>query len=77
MHHATLLRYVGVDLGNPRYDRFAELFGARGYYVEHPDQIGEAMLAALGCGRPAVIEIPIDPDEFPAPATAAGRRREG
>ena len=25
------------------------------------------------CGKPAVIEIPIDPDEFPAPATATRR----
>ncbi len=70
-------RYVGVDLGNPRYDRYAELFGARGYHVAEPDQIGDAVRAALGCGKPAVIEIPIDPDEFPAPATEAGRRREG
>jgi acetolactate synthase-1/2/3 large subunit/sulfoacetaldehyde acetyltransferase len=75
--HFYNARYVGVDLGNPRYDRFAELFGARGYYVEQPDQIGDAMRAALGCGSPAVVEIPIDPDEFPAPATVAGRRRDG
>jgi acetolactate synthase-1/2/3 large subunit/sulfoacetaldehyde acetyltransferase len=70
-------RYVGVDIGNPRYDRYAELFGARGYYVEHPDQVGEAVRAALGCGQPAIVEVPIDPDEFPVPATAPGRRRDG
>jgi thiamine pyrophosphate-dependent acetolactate synthase large subunit-like protein len=67
-------RYVGADLGNPRFDRYAELFGARGYYVERPEAIGEVMRAALAAGRPAVVEIPIDPDELPAPATAAGRR---
>jgi acetolactate synthase-1/2/3 large subunit/sulfoacetaldehyde acetyltransferase len=70
-------RYVGVDIGNPRYDRFAELFGARGYYVEHPDQVGEAVRAALGCGQPAIVEVPVDPDEFPVPATTPGRRRDG
>jgi acetolactate synthase-1/2/3 large subunit/sulfoacetaldehyde acetyltransferase len=69
-------RYVGVDLGNPRFDRYAELFGARGYRVEHPDQIGDAVRAALRGGAPAVVEVPIDPDELPAPATAPGRRRE-
>ena len=69
-------RYVGTDIGNPRYDRYAELFGARGYYVERPDQIGDAVRAALGAGQPAIVEIPIDPDEFPVPATAA-RRRDG
>ena len=44
-------RYVGVDIGNPRYDRYAELFGARGYYVERPDQIGDAVQAALRGGQ--------------------------
>lgn len=66
-------RYVGADIGNPRYDQYAELFGAKGYYVEHPDQIGDVMTEALQCGKPAVIEVPIDPDEFPVPAT--GERR--
>ena len=66
-------RYIGADIGNPRYDKYAELFGAQGYYIEHPDQIGDAVLAAFTCGKPAVIEIPIDPDEFPVPATAVRR----
>jgi acetolactate synthase-1/2/3 large subunit/sulfoacetaldehyde acetyltransferase len=71
--HFYQARYVGADIGNPRYDKYAELFGAKGYYVQHPDQIGDAMLEALHCGKPAVIEIPIDPEEFPAPATAVRR----
>ena len=66
-------RYVGADIGNPRYDQYAELFGAKGYYVEHPDQIGDAISDAFQCGKPAVVEVPIDPDEFPTPATG-GRR---
>jgi acetolactate synthase-1/2/3 large subunit/sulfoacetaldehyde acetyltransferase len=66
-------RYIGADIGNPRYDKFAELFGAQGYYIDHPDQIGDAVRAAFACGKPAVIEIPIDPDEFPVPATAVRR----
>jgi acetolactate synthase-1/2/3 large subunit/sulfoacetaldehyde acetyltransferase len=66
-------RYVGADIGNPRYDQYAELFGAKGYYVEHADQVGDVMLDAFQCGKPAVVEIPIDPDEFPVPATASQR----
>ncbi len=66
-------RYIGCDIGNPRFDELARLFGAAGYYVEHPDQIGDALRAAFGAGKPAVIEIPIDPEEFPTPATAARR----
>jgi acetolactate synthase-1/2/3 large subunit/sulfoacetaldehyde acetyltransferase len=67
-------RYIGADIGNPRYDKYADLFGAQGFYVEHPDQIGDTILAAFQCGKPAVVEIPIDPDEFPTPATAVRRR---
>ncbi len=67
-------RYVGADIGNPRYDQYATLFGAQGYYAEHPDQIGDMVKEALQCGKPAIVEIPIDPDEFPVPATMARRK---
>jgi thiamine pyrophosphate-dependent acetolactate synthase large subunit-like protein len=63
-------RYIGCDIGNPRYDQYAQLFGAAGYYVDHADQVGDALQAALRSGKPAVIEIPIDPDEFPTPVQA-------
>jgi acetolactate synthase-1/2/3 large subunit/sulfoacetaldehyde acetyltransferase len=66
-------RYIGCDIGNPRYDQFARLFGAAGYYVEHPDQVGDAVKKALAENTPAVIEIPIDPDEFPTPVAAVRR----
>ena len=67
-------RYIGCDIGNPRYDEYARLFGAAGFYVEHPDQVGDAMKQALNAGKPAIVEIPIDPDEFPTPATQARKR---
>jgi thiamine pyrophosphate-dependent acetolactate synthase large subunit-like protein len=66
-------RYIGCDIGNPRYDAYARLFGAEGYYVEHPDQVGDAVTAAFACGKPAIVEIPIDPDEFPVPVAAVTR----
>lgn len=68
-------RYIGTDITNPRFDKYAGLFGAEGHYVEHPDQIGDAVTAALRGNRPAVIEVPIDPDELPEPATEARRPR--
>jgi len=70
-------RYIGCDIGNPRYDQFARLFGAEGYYVEHPDQVGDAITAALRSGKPAIVEIPIDPEEFPTPATAVRKEKAG
>jgi thiamine pyrophosphate-dependent acetolactate synthase large subunit-like protein len=67
-------RYIGCDIGNPRYDEYARLFGAEGYYVEHPDQVGDVMQAAFRAGKPAIVEIPIDPEEFPVPATSPRQR---
>jgi thiamine pyrophosphate-dependent acetolactate synthase large subunit-like protein len=63
-------RYIGCDIGNPRYDELARLFGAAGFYVEHPDQVGDVVKAAFAAGAPAIIEVPIDPDELPTPAAA-------
>ena len=64
-------RYVGADTVNPRYDKYAELFGGNGFYVENPGDIGDLFLAALKAEGPSIIEIPIDPDEMPRPARLA------
>ena len=66
--HAFNERYVGADISNPRFDRYAELFGGTGFYVERPEEIGDAFLEALQVDGPSIIEIPIDPDEMPRPA---------
>jgi acetolactate synthase-1/2/3 large subunit/sulfoacetaldehyde acetyltransferase len=60
-------RYVGADLTNPRFDKFAELFGARGFYVERPGDIGAAVEAALKADVPSIIEIPVDPEALEQP----------
>ena len=64
-------RYVGADTNNPRYDRYAELFGGHGFYVERPEDIGDAFMSALNADGPTIIEIPTDPDEMPRPARLA------
>jgi acetolactate synthase-1/2/3 large subunit/sulfoacetaldehyde acetyltransferase len=61
-------RYVGADLTNPRFDKFAELFGARGFYVERPGDIGDAVKEALKAEMPSIIEIPVDPEALEQPA---------
>jgi acetolactate synthase I/II/III large subunit len=55
-------RYIGADLTNPPYDKVAELFGAKGYRVDNPEQAGAAIEQALGCGKPAVVDIQMDPN---------------
>ena len=64
-------RYVGADTSNPRFDAYAELFGGKGFYVERPEDIGNAFLEALETDGPSIIEIPTDPDEMPRPARLA------
>ena len=64
-------RYVGADTTNPRYDKYAELFGGTGFYIEKPEDIGDALQEALNADGPSIIEIPIDPDEMPRPARLA------
>ena len=64
-------RYVGVDLVNPRFDRLAEVYGARGYYVTRPQDIAETVAAALKLDVPSVIEIPVA-EHFPLAAKLPG-----
>ena len=64
-------RYVGVDLVNPRFDRLAEVYGARGYYVTRPQDIAETVAAALKLDGPSVIEIPVA-EYFPLAAKLPG-----
>ena len=64
-------RYVGADTVNPRFDRYAELFGGAGFYVERAEDIGAAFAQALAVEGPSIIEIPTDPDEMPRPARLA------
>ena len=69
-------KYIGVDLENPRFDKLAEVYGARGFYVTRPDEIADAVKDALAAQRPAVIEIPVAeycPPAAPTPGAAGGR----
>jgi len=44
-----------------RLDKIAEGFGAYGEYVERAEDIGPAVERALASGRPAVVQVPVDP----------------
>ena len=41
-------------------DAHAESFGAAGYRVTHPAELRPILTEALACGRPAVIDCPVD-----------------
>ena len=54
-------RYIGANISSPPFDKVAELYGACGYRVERLGEVGDAVRAALDCGKPAVVDIQVDP----------------
>jgi len=54
-------RYIGADITSPPFDKLAELYGAKGYAVDRLDTLPDVLNAALSCGKPAVIDISVDP----------------
>ena len=49
-----------IRFGNPDFVRYAESFGAAGYRVAAADELQPILRDALACGRPAVIDCPVD-----------------
>jgi len=54
-------RYIGADISSPAFDKAAELYGAAGFRVERLADLADAVHAALGAGKPAVVDIQVDP----------------
>lgn len=54
-------RYIGADISSPPFDKVAELYGAKGFKVERLEEVSEAVDAAIKCGKPAVVDIAVDP----------------
>jgi acetolactate synthase-1/2/3 large subunit len=55
-------RVVGTTLVNPDFAAYARSFGADGYTVETTADFAPALRAALKAGKPAIIELKIDPE---------------
>ncbi len=45
-----------------RYDRIMAMFGGHAEHVRRPDGIRPAILRAIGSGRPACVNVAVDPD---------------
>lgn len=68
-------RRSGVYLGNvPDFVKLAEAYGAWGDRATRPSEIAPKLREALKCGKPAILDIPIDPDEHVLPMVPAGGR---
>ena len=49
-----------INFGNPDFVQYAESFGAAGYRVAAAGELQSILREALACGRPAVIDCPVD-----------------
>jgi len=54
-------RSIATALAPTRYDKIVEAMGGHGEYVEHPDDLPEALERAFASGKPACINVVLDP----------------
>jgi pyruvate dehydrogenase (quinone)/pyruvate oxidase len=64
----------GVELHNPNFAQYAEICGGVGFTVERPEEIGPALERALRCGKPAIVEVVVDPFEPPMPPKVTAKQ---
>ncbi len=57
-------RVIGTDLENPDFPALARAYGAHGERVERTDDFETAFERALASGKPAVLELPVDPERI-------------
>jgi pyruvate dehydrogenase (quinone) len=61
-------KYPGTQwLPDFPYAKYAELAGFEGIYCDDGDSVGDAWAAALSAGRPALLEVKVDPEVPPLP----------
>jgi acetolactate synthase-1/2/3 large subunit len=62
-------RVVGTDLVNPDFVALAQSYGAYAELVERSVDFGAAFERALAAGRPALLELRVDPEAITPSAT--------
>jgi acetolactate synthase-1/2/3 large subunit len=55
-------RVVGTDLVNPDFAAYARAFGGHGETVRTTAEFRPALERAMAAGKPAIVELPIDPE---------------
>jgi acetolactate synthase-1/2/3 large subunit len=66
MHQERLFpgRVIGTTLENPDFPALAEAYGGYGERVESTEDFGAAFERALASGKPALLELPVDPERI-------------
>ena len=54
-------RYLGADISSPRFDKLAELYGAKGFKITKISEINHTLKSALKIKKPVVIDVDVDP----------------
>ena len=67
-------RVSGTALTNPDFAKFIEAFGGHGEVVASTEEFAPAFTRAVASGRPAVIELRMNPDQITSRATIADLR---
>ncbi len=67
-------RVSGTALTNPDFAKFIEAFGGHGEMVEHTADFAPAFARAVASGKPAVIELRMNPEQITTRATIAELR---
>lgn len=67
-------RVSGTELANPDFAAYARAFGGHGERVERTAEFAPAFQRALASGRPAILELRIDPEAITPSATLSGLR---
>jgi acetolactate synthase-1/2/3 large subunit len=69
-------RVIGSDLVNPDFAAYARAFGGHGEVIEETSQFAPAFERALASGKPAVLEIRIDPQVITPNTTLDALRQQ-
>jgi acetolactate synthase-1/2/3 large subunit len=57
-------RVIGTDLVNPDFSALARAYGGHGERVERTEDFEAAFERALASGKPALLELPVDPERI-------------
>ena len=69
-------RVFGTELKNPDFAAYARAFGGHGETVETTDQFAPAFERALASGKPAIVELKIDPEAITTATTLSTIRSQ-
>lgn len=70
-------RVIGTDLQNPDFVKLADAYGALGVRVTKTEEFAPAFEAARQAGRPAIIEVILDPEALTPVQSLSEARLQG